>query len=66
MTRQIVLVGAEVEENFSIRYLAAAVAENGVDSVIVPFKDAALGAATRRLAGYLPCRLTCRIAREDA
>jgi radical SAM superfamily enzyme YgiQ (UPF0313 family) len=48
MTRPIVLVGAEFEENLSIRYLAAAVAEDGVDSVILPFNDGAQASAVVR------------------
>lgn len=38
---RIALVGSEFEENLSLRYLAAAVAADGVESVIVPFNEAA-------------------------
>jgi anaerobic magnesium-protoporphyrin IX monomethyl ester cyclase len=37
MNRPILLVGAEFEENLSLRYLAAAVGEDGEESVLLPF-----------------------------
>ncbi len=37
--RPVVLVGAEYDENLSLRYLAAAVAQAGFRSEIVPFED---------------------------
>ena len=41
MPPRIALIGSEYEENLSLRYLAAAVAEDGVESVLIPFNDAA-------------------------
>ena len=41
MPRPIVLVGAEFEENLSLRYLAAAVAQDGLETVLLPFNRAA-------------------------
>ncbi len=40
-TRPVVLIGAEVEENLSLRYLAAAVAQAGFEAELVPFDEAA-------------------------
>jgi radical SAM superfamily enzyme YgiQ (UPF0313 family) len=40
MARPVALIGAEFEENLSIRYLAAAVEEDGFEAVLVPFHDA--------------------------
>jgi radical SAM superfamily enzyme YgiQ (UPF0313 family) len=37
MDRPVLLVGAEFEENLSLRYLAAAIAEDGEESVLLPF-----------------------------
>src|SRR5260221_12319234 len=37
MTRPILLVGAEFEETLSLRYLAAAIAEDGEESVLLRF-----------------------------
>ena len=41
MTFPVVLVGAEFEENLSLRYLASALAQDGVDAVLMPFNDPA-------------------------
>ena len=41
MDRPVLLVGAEFEENLSLRYLAAAVEEDGEASVLLPFNRAA-------------------------
>lgn len=41
MIRPVALIGAEIEENLSLRYLAAALAEDGFATVLVPFHDAA-------------------------
>lgn len=51
----VVLVGAEFEENLSLRYLAAALAQDGLDSVLVAFNDAAqAGALVREIAALDP------------
>lgn len=39
MIRPVALIGAELEENLSLRYLAVALAEDGVASELVPFHD---------------------------
>ncbi len=51
MTHTVALVGAEFEENLSLRYLAAAVEEDGFGAVLVPFAggdDVAAAAARIR------------------
>jgi len=40
MSHTVALVGAEFEENLSLRYLAAAVEEDGFEAVLVPFASA--------------------------
>src|SRR5262245_14911171 len=42
-TRPIVLIGAEFEENLSLRYLASTVAQDGFQPILVPFNDAGQG-----------------------
>jgi radical SAM superfamily enzyme YgiQ (UPF0313 family) len=37
---KIALIGSEFEENLSLRYLAAAAAQDGLEPVLVPFNDA--------------------------
>lgn len=46
MARPIVLIGAEFEENLSLRYLASAVQADGFETHIVPFNEAS---ATRAI-----------------
>lgn len=48
MPPSIALIGAEFEENLSLRYLAAAVAEDGVEAALIPFNDATDAAAIVR------------------
>ncbi len=51
----VALIGAEFEEKLSLRYLAAALAEAGFETVLVPFQDAAqTGAVVTRLAALDP------------
>ncbi len=55
MPKPIALIGAEFEENLSIRYLAAALAQDGFTAELVPFHNAAETAAiVRRIAGLDP------------
>jgi radical SAM superfamily enzyme YgiQ (UPF0313 family) len=55
MTRPVALIGADFEENLSLRYLAAAVEAHGFEAVIVPFHDAAeAGAVVARVAALDP------------
>ena len=51
MTFPVVLVGAEFEENLSLRYLASALAQDGVDAVLMPFNDPAQSEAVVREIG---------------
>jgi radical SAM superfamily enzyme YgiQ (UPF0313 family) len=37
MMQPIVLIGAEFEENLSLRYLASAVAQDGFEAVLIPY-----------------------------
>jgi hypothetical protein len=37
MAQPVVLIGAEFEENLSLRYLASAVAQDGFEAVLIPF-----------------------------
>lgn len=39
MTPRIALIGSEFEENLSLRYLAAAAAQDGLEAVLIPFND---------------------------
>src|SRR5262245_40229971 len=39
MPRPIVLIGAELEENLSLRYLASAVGKDGFQTILVPFNE---------------------------
>ena len=41
MPGRVALIGAEFEENLSIRYLAAAVQQDGVEAVLFPFNQPA-------------------------
>ena len=51
----VALLGSEYEENLSLRYLAAAVAQDGVDSVIIPFHDvAAIGRIVGEIRAVAP------------
>jgi anaerobic magnesium-protoporphyrin IX monomethyl ester cyclase len=50
MLRRVALIGSEFEENLSLRYLAAAVAQDGFESLLIPFNDArALDAIAREV-----------------
>src|SRR5262245_9996216 len=50
MTRPVVLIGAEFEENLSLRYLASAVAQDGFQPVLIPFNQPEQTAA---IAGHI-------------
>lgn len=39
MAPRVALIGSEFEENLSLRYLAAAAAQEGFESVLIPFND---------------------------
>ena len=39
MAPRVALVGSEFEENLSLGYLAAAAAQEGFESVLIPFND---------------------------
>ncbi len=41
MKPTVALVGAEFEENLSIRYLASSIERDGFEAVIIPFNDSA-------------------------
>ena len=41
MKPTVALVGAEFEENLSIRYLASSIEREGFEAVIIPFNDSA-------------------------
>jgi anaerobic magnesium-protoporphyrin IX monomethyl ester cyclase len=50
MSHIVALVGAEFEENLSLRYLAAAVEQDGFEAALIPFAEAAeIGAVVRRI-----------------
>ena len=55
MTRPVALIGAEFEENLSLRYLAAAIEAHGFVAEIVPFHDPAeAGAVVARVGALDP------------
>jgi radical SAM superfamily enzyme YgiQ (UPF0313 family) len=39
MAPRVALIGSEFEENLSLRYLAAAAAQDGLETVLIPFND---------------------------
>jgi len=55
MAPRVALIGSEFEENLSLRYLAAAVAQEGLESILIPFNNAdALDDTVHRVLGADP------------